>query len=863
MGFAHNALAAARSVGQRPPHSVAGRLLTSLVIVFLVVGVVPLVSHGRPSKASTRATLRAALHHGAVPKPNTWSPTGPMDAGSGGPMTLLHNGQVLVISTCADGCRSAQLYTPRTGTWSLTGQMMTPQVRPTATLLPDGRVLVVGGSDPSGSPALSNAELYDPRSGRWMSTGSMNTPRWDHTATLLPDGRVLVTGGLGSNGFAISSAEVYDPHTGQWTETSPLHIDRSGHTATLLRNGKVLVVGGFNGTGQASAELYDPRTGRWTFTDAMRSAHYGHTATLLADGRVLVAGGCLNSPCPDEEVYDPRSGAWMRTGPMRTERSGHTATLLPTGQVLVAGGCCRTDYHAPLATAELYDPHTGLWTATSSMHVARWYHSATLLLTGQVLVAGGEDNDLNNPASAELYTPGAGALMDLIPSSQDFGHQPTGTASTSRPITLTNTGSAALTISSITITGPAAHDFATTTTCQRAPVAPRSSCTIRIRFIPRATGRRSGRLLVSDNAPDSPQSIPLIGIGYGVGPNTWAPTGGMLWPLSGHTAVLLHTGRVLLLGGGSQNGPTCIAPPAQLYDPRTGRWAETGGSGPPCDPAVALLPDGQVLVAGGDDEFCGTHIAFCPSLSSAGLYDPHTGAWTATGSMTTGRAGATAIVLRDGQVLVAGGVDGYGGDPSCGACTDGQPLASAELYNPRTGKWTRTGSMTMARVGHTATLLRDGRVLVAGPGASAELYDPRHGTWTATGDMTTARSGYTATLLPNGKVLVAGGQDSKGAEAELYDPRTGRWTATGNMTTARAGHTATLLPNGQVLVTGGSNSSGAALSSTELYDPGTGRWRAATPMLVARAGHTATLLPNGQVLVAGGDSRGTSEVYTP
>ena len=248
-----------------------------------------------------------------------------------------------------------------------------------------------------------------------------------------------------------------------------------------------------------------------------------------------------------------------------------------------------------------------------------------------------------------------------------------------------------------------------------------------------------------DNAPDSPHSIPVYGIGYRAGPNTWALTGNMPWPLSGHTATLLHTGHVLVLGGGVAMDASAAA---QLYDPRTGRWVATGSMRfPRDDPALALLPNGQVLVAGSHD-FCGSHARFCPSLSSAELYDPDTGTWTATGDMTTGRAGATATVLPDGRVLVAGGVDGSNSDPGCGVCRDGQPLASAELY------------------------------------------DSRHGTWTATGAMTTARSGHTATLLPSGRVLVSGGQDSKGTErasAELYDPRTGRWTATGARLSPRCG----------------------------------------------------------------------------
>jgi hypothetical protein len=197
----------------------------------------------------------------------------------------------------------------------------------------------------------------------------MNVRRFDHTATLLPSGQVLVAGGLAS-GAALASAEVYDPLSGRWTLTGSLRTARSQHTTTLLPSGIVLVAGGAdgNGNGLASAELYDPASGRWTTTGAMSMPRVDHTATLLPSGQVLVVGGCNASSAGcsvlgSAERYDPASGEWKPAGTLATARLDHTATLLPSGQVLVAGGCGESLQTAciasVLASAERYDHGLG------------------------------------------------------------------------------------------------------------------------------------------------------------------------------------------------------------------------------------------------------------------------------------------------------------------------------------------------------------------------------------------------------------------------------------------------------------------------------------------------------------------------
>lgn len=265
---------------------------------------------------------------------------------------------------------------------------------------------------------------------------------------------------------------------------------------------------------------------------------------------------------------------------------------------------------------------------------------------------------------------------------------------------------------------------------------------------------------------------------------------------------------------------------------------------------ATLLPGGKVLMAGGDPCIFDFYYQNCP-VSSAEIYDPVAGTFAATGNMAVTRVFHTATLLSNGKVLVAGGHD-----------------ASAELYDPTSGTFAATGGMSVGRNSHTATLLANGKVLIAGgqnvsgPLATAELYDPNSGTFTATGTMAAARTSHTATLLANGKVLILGGSNSAGelATAELYDPTTGSFSAASSMVSKRAFHVATLLSSGNVLVTGGS-ANNALLSSAEVYDVVTGSFTETGAMAAARDSHIAILLANGTVLVAGGSGDFTAELY--
>jgi galactose oxidase-like protein len=319
--------------------------------------------------------------------------------------TALLDGSVLVVggSPSASGAAapysSAELYDPATGTFSLTGPMAQGRAGHTATRLPDGKVLVVGGWDVTPGGA-STAELYDPATQAFSPTGSLTAARVSHTATLLPNGKVLIVGGELSQ-----TAELYDPATGVFSPTGSLIIrpygtgSYSGHTATLLLNGKVLVVGGCTDDAcDQPAVLYDPGTGTFTPTGSMVMKRTLQTATLLANGKVLIAGGHTAYPAfAYAEIYDPSTASFALTGSMEVQRwEGHSATLLPSGQVLIAGGMSGADYPNVLLETELFDPISGRFAPAGQMANAHAEHQATLLSDGAVLVSGGFGNLLGN-----------------------------------------------------------------------------------------------------------------------------------------------------------------------------------------------------------------------------------------------------------------------------------------------------------------------------------------------------------------------------------------------------------------------------------------------------------------------------------
>ena len=420
-----------------------------------------------------------------------------------------------------------------------------------------------------------------------------------------------------------------------------------------------------------------------------------------------------------------------------------------------------------------------------------------------------------------------------------------------------------------------------------------ASLVLRAQSNPGPAGPSGPATVEATETPSSPSATPTVGptstpTAGPTGNPAYVPTYKMVCWRYRSMAVALLGGRVLIIGGCEGSTPQ-EDNSAELFDPRTSKFSPTGSTTASHDAygSAILLEDGRVLIAGGSAGEPGQN------GREAELYDPGTGTFRPTGSMTAIRANASATLLQDGRVLFAGG---SAGEP-------GQNGREAELYDPGTGTFSRTGSMIDApSIFFGSALLPDGRVLFVGsdqPASQtmAELYDPRTGTFSRTGSMIDAHpNGLGSALLPDGRVLIAGGDDQ--GTAELYDPGTGTFSRTGSMTQALDVMSCTTLLDGRVLFTGSAvsltsqSSAGPAGKGTgfalvdfrrgssqaqqrppvfalvpetmlaQVYDPKSGKFSAAAPMIEPRGEYTAALLPDGRVLIAGGETD-IAELFDP
>ncbi|KFE61929.1 kelch repeat-containing protein [Hyalangium minutum] len=692
--------------------------------------------------------------------------------------------------------------TVETSGWRDIAAMDSIRTSHTATLLPNGKVLILGGSNAT-AKALVSAEFYDLSTGEWEKAGTLETPRAGHTATLLLNGKVLVAGGRNDNDQALDTFEVYDPATKISTQpTLLMDSARYDHTATLLASGKVLVTGGLSdSTGRSSldtAEVYDPDQGSWQAADTMSHARSRHTATRLPSDRVLIAGGTDSELTSDAEEYAPDGSAAIPVGKLIQNRSEHTATLLPSGKVLIAGG---KDLNGrSIGTAELYDPNLRQWRPCKEMmQQARIGHTAVLLFTGKVLVAGGYVSPTSPTGipNTEEYDPDEETWSDSGTSLGTGRLKHTATLLPDGRVLVTG-GFGTSAVQSAEVYGSGMGNWRD----GEALLQERSGHTV--------TQLPGGKLLIVGGTSNGTTALKSAEL-YDPASGKWSPTAKPLGTARfHHTATLLPNGKVLVTGGTSSG--TSALKSAELYDPATGNWSPTAKllETARFHHTATLLPTGQVLVAGGTS---GQDTA----LKDAELYDPASNTWIPAENLSSPRFLHTATPLPSGEVLLIGGTQGLN-----------SPVDSDELYDPKTGTWSSIPSSRASRFEHTATLLPSGLVMVAGgrSGAhavsSVEFYDPKESAWVETASVTlnTGRYGHTATLLLSGLVLIAGGTNGLTvfASSEVYDPALGVWSPlTPSQLTARHHSTATLLPSGKVLVAGGVNDSGR-LKSFQIYE---------------------------------------------
>jgi N-acetylneuraminic acid mutarotase len=748
----------------------------------------------------------------------SWSRTGSLHTARASPMAVtLQNGKVLVaggLDKNNQALSSAELFDPSTGTWSRTGSMQAVRSNGTLTLLTDGTVLAAGGFTFPQNPSGTSAEIYNPATGKWKQTGSLTTYRVYHTATLLSNGKVLVAGGVTQDeSSAVASAELYDPRSKTWSATGSMTAPRAYHAATLLSNGRVLVSGGdhdlFFGA-QGSAEEYDPGSGHWSPVGRMMTSRRFHTLTTLADGSVLATGGTYGGPSGGNPLsmsdrWNPATGVWSPVGDMRVVRHGvptvagrevFTATLLADGRVLVAGGTGNVDYNTftVFKTAEIFDPATNTWALTGNMHVERAQHAAVLLGDGRVLVIGGFRLAPGDTATCEIFTPSS-------PFRRSAGSR---------------------------VSLPRGASF------RAAFHAPASLRPVTRSLLPRAFAAHSVRR------------------GRTGSMGSWALTGSMHVAragANGFPAVLLQNGKVLVEGCDQYLGRGGVT--AELWDPTTGKWSKTGSMHVPrCNHGAALLPDGRVLVAGGDSQ--GT-VHF-----TAEIYDPATGKWAMSAHLNSTRFLFSMLTLPNGAPFAP-----------AGAAFETIPRDSADGYDPSTGSWTATPSLNISRYIYGAVVLLDGKVLVFGGTtqnsqwtSTSELYDPVTNQWTLQGS--TIDQAAVGVTLGTGDVLAT-------IPSQLYSESSGKWSATkSNMKIPRINDTLTLLTDGLALAAGGCTacgSGGGNVAQSELYDPTTQTWALDAPLNQPRSSHAAVRLNDGRVLVAGGligfTQISSAEVYTP
>jgi hypothetical protein len=637
--------------------------------------------------------------------------------------TLLPNGKVLLVGTGAINDK-ADVYDPATNTWAPTPNPNSAHLGHGAVLLGDLRVMVLDNGN--------TGEIYDVRSNTWTLAPGPASHRVDQMGCfLLPDGRLIQLGGSTAMGVTLANVSVFTPSTNAWSALMSMNAPRHGQaTAMLADNRHILVAGGDDDVSSlVKAELYDLSTNTWTNLPDLNIAHSHAHALTLSTGDVLVFGGAGGGDL-STQLFHPATNTWSPGGNLMRESWYSSSVLLPNGKILSAASAKMS----PIS--QLYDPASNTWSDGPSISSARVAATGTLLPTGRVLVAGGSPDGVLLYDSVDLY--------DLGPGSWSAG----------APLTV-------------------GRASATTT-----PL-PDGAALI-------AGGENAGGVLGTTLRVSAQGSVSTAAAMRGARKN--------------HAAALLPDGRVFVAGGVDTAGTTLAS--AELYDPGTDSWV----AGAPMFNArfghtATALPNGRVLVVGG-------------ATTNCELYDARTDQWLVAAPLAPARSGHSAVLLPDGRVLVTGG----------------GPLPAA-VYDPNGNSWSAGASLSVSRTQHTATILLSGKVLLAGGGAaSTELYDPTGNTSTLGPSLSVSRTGLGAVLLRSGKVLLSGGGPDLSPTAELYDPIDGSMVAVGSGASARRFQSVLALADGRVFIAGGQITGGFA-TTVEVYDEGQGALPAFIPTL--------------------------------
>jgi hypothetical protein len=641
---------------------------------------------------------------------------------------------------------------------------MAPRVGHVSVLLLDGRLLVAGGTD-------RRAELVSLESFSWLSSrpaGELATERTEACGSMLPDGRVWLVGGRREGNFHATS-ELYDPVTNAWGPGPQLGSPRARATATLLLSGEVLVVGGEGGPGNVlrSTLLFDSTKGDLREGPLLKEPRVEHTSTLMPDGRVLVCGGRSDAAraLKSCESYAPGALEWAAAPELSTARFGHAAVSLSNGDVVVAGGRDAQD----LASMEQLDAKSQRWVDAGTLPEPR-YRLAAVLSGTTIGFVGGTSNGEPVVQSA-IFDPSSGRRLPyntptyserlLVPPNSVL---PTATRASAGTIVVG--GSEAATLA-----------FGGETGVRDTPAASRHQGRYRA-LIRLADGRLAafgGEGAAVNNAhvfdpvreaweyPNGPvlagrtsavrvgaNRIALLAAGA-FGESTrawvldeatwaWTETGSRKTTSEFHTATSFAGNRVLLV---TREGR------AEFFEPASNEWTLLPSLGEVRDRHTASpLANGDVLVVGGTSE---VHAA----LRTTRVFNARTRSWTAGPPLNVPRRDHAAVALADGRVVVAGGAEGE---------------ASAELWDPRTNSWKLMGSMAKGRADFTLVELKDGRVLAAGDQDTVELLDLATSSW-AVADILGTRWGATASVMDRGAVLILGRNPTDWYRDRIFDPR--------------------------------------------------------------------------------------------